>query len=98
MELDKGGGGGKAASAPPTTPIITARAWFIFMFYIITLRGPTSSWRPFRPALGSSGLLDFVLRALKPEREQQEQEELCILGVGRIIDVYLEIKGEKVLR
>ena len=33
MELDKGGGG-KAASAPPTTPIITARAWFMFMLYI----------------------------------------------------------------
>ena len=25
---------------------------------------PTSSWRPFGPALGPSGLFDFVLRAL----------------------------------
>ena len=33
------------------------------------LRGPTSSWRPFGPAFGPSGLLDFVLhplRALRP--------------------------------
>ena len=29
-------------------------------------RGPTSSWRPFRPALGPSGLLDFVLWARRP--------------------------------
>ena len=28
------------------------------------LRGPTSSWRPFGPAFGPSGLLDFVLHAL----------------------------------
>ena len=30
------------------------------------LRAPTSSWRPFGPAFGSLGLLDFVLRALRP--------------------------------
>ena len=32
------------------------------------LRGPTSSWRPFGPALGPSGLLDFVLHALRALR------------------------------
>ena len=32
------------------------------------LRAPTSSWRPFGPALGPSGLLDFVLRALRALR------------------------------
>ena len=32
------------------------------------LRGPTSSLRPFGPALGPSGLLDFVLRALRALR------------------------------
>ena len=29
---------------------------------------PTSSWRPFGPAFGPSGLLDFVLRALRALR------------------------------
>ena len=32
------------------------------------LRGPTSSWRPFGPALGPSGLLDFILHALRALR------------------------------
>ena len=32
------------------------------------LRAPTSSLRPFGPALGPSGLLDFVLRALRALR------------------------------
>ena len=32
------------------------------------LRAPTSSLRPFGPALGHSGLLDFVLRALRALR------------------------------
>ena len=41
--------------------------------YILTrslgaLRAPTSSLRPFGPALGPSGLLDFVLRALRALR------------------------------
>ena len=42
--------------------------------FIITTRslgplwGPTSSLRPFGPALGPSGLLDFVLRALRALR------------------------------
>ena len=29
---------------------------------------PTSSWRPFGPAFGPSGLLDFVLHALRALR------------------------------
>ena len=32
------------------------------------LRAPTSSLRPFGPAFGPSGLLDFVLRALRALR------------------------------
>ena len=32
------------------------------------LWGPTSTWRPFGPALGPSGLLDFVLHPLWPLR------------------------------
>ena len=32
------------------------------------LRAPTSRLRPFGPALGPSGLLDFVLRALRALR------------------------------
>ena len=30
------------------------------------LRAPTSSWRPFEPALDPLGLLNFVLQALRP--------------------------------
>ena len=32
------------------------------------LRGPTSSWQPFGPAFGPSGLVDFVLRTLRALR------------------------------
>ena len=41
---------------------------YIYTRSLRALRAPTSSLRPFGPAFGPSGLLDFVLRALRALR------------------------------
>ena len=54
--------------------LVAVEAFAIIRFIIYITRGlgalwaPTSSLRPFGPAFGPSGLLDFVLRALRALR------------------------------
>ena len=54
--------------------------WKAGSIYVYTrslgaLRAPTSSLRPFGPAFGPSGLLDFVLRALRALRPCDPQKK-----------------------
>ena len=44
------------------------------------LRAPTSSLRPFGPALGPSGLLDFVLHALRALRPCDPRNSAMIVN------------------
>ena len=46
-------------------PNIRISQQILFTRSLGALRAPTSSWRPFGPALGPSGLLDFALHALR---------------------------------
>ena len=41
----------------------------------------TSSWRPFEPAFCPSGILEFVLRALRPLRPRDPRTDA---GIGNI--------------